>query len=101
MRRLISLLSSISLLAACASAPPQPPAIGLAMVWTAPVTNTDGTRITAPLTYGVYTGPCGHESRVSVVTVPSFTLPAGAAGCGYVTAIEHGVESKPSAVVPL
>lgn len=84
-------------LSACASHPPAPlPSSGHIMSWVAPLTNTDGSAITLPLTFGIYVGPCGREARIATVPLVTYALPANASGCGYVTAIEDGEESDPT-----
>jgi hypothetical protein len=100
MLRQILLSSSISLIAACASgpAPAPPPSPSLVLTWSAPTANTDGTSIAGALTYGVYIGACGHESRAAIVSAPQYALPSGNL-CAYVTAIEGSTESAPSAAI--
>jgi hypothetical protein len=72
-----------------------------ALLWTAPTTNTDGTAITATLTYNIYQGPSGSLVKVqSGVSGNSATvttgLTAGSVQCFAVTAIANGVEGPQS-----
>jgi hypothetical protein len=71
------------------------------LVWTAPTANTDGSAITATLTYNIYQGPSGAlvkvQSAVSGTTATVTSgLTAGSVQCFAVTAIENGVESAQS-----
>jgi hypothetical protein len=84
--------------AKAAAATPTPSA---ALSWTAPTTNTDGTAITATLTYNIYQGLTGALAKVqSGVTTTAATitagLTAGTTQCFAVTAVANGVESAQS-----
>lgn len=78
-------------------------AASLTASWTAPTQNTDGTAITAPLTYNLYTGAKGAEVKTQAnLTATQATiagLTAGAQTCATVTAVANGVESAQSAEV--
>jgi hypothetical protein len=72
-----------------------------ALSWTAPTTNTDGTAITATLTYNVYQGLSGALVKVqSNLTTAATTITTGLTAnttqCFAVTAIANGVESAQS-----
>ena len=87
---LLSLLFSVSALASTAT-----------LTWIAPTTNTDGSAITATLTYNVYQGPEGAlvkvQSALTALSVSITTgLTAGTTQCFTVSAIENGVESGQS-----
>jgi hypothetical protein len=66
---------------------------------TAPVLNTDGTTITAPLTYNIYQGPTAatlvkvQEGLTSLTTVVTIGVSYGVSACFAETAVENGIES--------
>lgn len=70
--------------------------------WTAPTKNTDGSNITAPLTYNLYTGATpGSEGATPSQTGLSgtsspVTVAAGATLCAQLTAVANGLESAHS-----
>jgi hypothetical protein len=81
-----------------AAAVPTPSA---AISWTAPTLNTDGTTITAPLTYNIYQGLTGALAKVqSGLTINAATITAGltpgTTQCFAVTAVANGAESAQS-----
>ena len=71
------------------------------LTWTAPTLNTDGTAITAPLTYKVYGGVQGSAkavlATVSALAYTHSTAPNGVTYCYQVSAVAGGVESSLSA----
>lgn len=74
----------------------------LTATWTAPTTNTDGSAITATLTYNLYTGAAGAETKTQSAltsTTAAITATAGVSTCAKVTALANGVESAQSAEV--
>lgn len=82
------------------------PALVLAAVatvgWDAPTLNTDGTAITAPLTYNVYSGAKGAEvlDQAAVIGLAAnVAATPGVEKCIEVTAVANGVESDRSAEV--
>jgi hypothetical protein len=84
--------------------PPPPNANAAVLTWTAPTQNTDGTTITAPLTYNVYRGASATAlTKLTSVSALTYTDPAGSATpTTYfyaITAVEAGVESVDSGVV--
>ena len=74
----------------------------VALGWAPPTTNTDGSTITAPLTYNLYMGVAGSalvEQQTGIVGVNyNFvtSLPTGVPVCFAFTAVESGVESSQS-----
>ena len=73
------------------------------LTWTAPTQYTNGTAITAPITYRVYRGNCGAAKTLlaspSAATYVDSTAPDGS-NLGYaVTAVVAGVESAQTAEV--
>lgn len=76
--------------------------------WLAPITNTDGSPITQPLTYNVYLGQAATAAACSLGATPALTgitaltvtittgLADGTTECAAVTAVEGGVESAKS-----
>jgi hypothetical protein len=105
MRKFILILTLFAVPAFSKAAPPQ-----AALSWTAPTTNTDGTTITATLTYNLYQGLAGALTKVQsgltglAATVTTGLTP-GSTQCFAVTAIEAGVEGAQSnvacAAIPL
>jgi hypothetical protein len=86
------LLSGVSFAQAAPSA---------ALSYAAPTTNTDGSAITAPLSYNIYQGLTGAlvkvQSAVAGLSVTITTgLTAGTTQCFAVTAVENGVEGAQS-----
>ena len=99
MKRLFALL----LLAGVANAQAANQAV---LTWTAPTLNTDGTTITAALTYNVYQGAKGSTTKASASTgLPGLTttifsgLLPGTTVCFEVTAVAGGQESAHSGEV--
>lgn len=76
------------------------------LTWIAPTTNTDGSTITAPITYNVYQG-ASSTSLAKVATALSGSsdtitgLSPGTTAYFAVTSVVNGVESAQSAVVSL
>jgi hypothetical protein len=88
---LLFLLAGVAL-----AAPPQ-----AVLTWTAPTTNSDGSAITATLTYNLYQGLTGALVKVQTgVATLSATittgLTAGTSQCFAVSAVENGVEGAQS-----
>lgn len=72
----------------------------LTAAWTAPTANTDGTPITAPVTYNLYSGAKGAEVKTqSALTATTITVAAtpGTQLCVRVTAVVNALESAQSA----
>jgi hypothetical protein len=72
------------------------------LTWIAPTTNTDGTPITAVLSYNVYQYNAGLWAKLGTAAVPTYTVTPVTVGTVYsfrVTAVALGVESAPSAQV--
>lgn len=99
MKRLIAFGLLLPLIALAQAATPT-----ATVSWTAPTTNTDGSSITAALTYNLYAGTsCTSMSKLvsgittvsTVVTSPT-TLAPGTTVCFAVTAVANGVESAQS-----
>lgn len=72
------------------------------ITWGPPTGNTDGTALAGTITYNIYQGAKGAEVKTaSGVSGTSFTVSTGLADgttvCWYVTAVEGGQESAPSA----
>jgi fibronectin type 3 domain-containing protein len=99
MKKLIPLIPC-AVLAACSVA--SSATLSATLTWTAPTTNADGTPISGALTYDVYQGASGAETKVaSGVTgttwAASTGLVAGATVCWKVTAVNAaGVEGGAS-----
>ena len=88
-RKIFAGLAGLSLIGAAVAAT-------LTATWTAPTTNTDGSPITAPLTYNVYSGASGAEVRTQsglTVTTQALTAAAGVKQCVQVTAVANDLES--------
>jgi hypothetical protein len=64
------------------------------LTWIAPTANTDGTAITSPLTYRLYSGPKGAEVYRRTVTGTQATVTDKK--CFTLIAVENGVQSLPS-----
>ena len=92
MKKLIALLAFAPLAALAGTAN---------LAWTAPTLNTDGTAITAPLSYKVYGGVQGSAkavlATVSALAYTHSTAPNGVTYCYQVSAVAGGVESALSA----
>ena len=92
MKKLIALLALFPLAAMAGTAN---------LTWTAPTLNTDGTAITAPLSYKVYGGVQGSAkavlATVSALAYTHSTAPNGVTYCYQVSAVAGGVESALSA----
>jgi hypothetical protein len=109
------LLASLLALVACV-AMGQTPTATASLSWVAPTTNTNGSTITAALTYNVYqaaavsgTCPAVGSAYTAVASgisgvADTLTLPAadfGTTQCFYLVAIETGVDSAASNIVSL
>jgi hypothetical protein len=72
----------------------------LTAAWAAPTANTDGTAITGPITYNLYSGARGKEVQTqSALTATTTAVPTtpGTQLCVRVTAIVNAQESAQSA----
>lgn len=71
------------------------------VMWTPPTTFVDGTPIVGAITYQLYVGASGAETKFgNPVTAPPYVITptpkSGVTTCGKVTAIVNGVESAQS-----
>ena len=69
--------------------------------WTPPTTYTDGSSIAAgtPITYNVYTGAAGAETRAATVNINSYVFSSATLSgvvCIKVSSVVAGVESAPT-----
>lgn len=74
----------------------------LSVTWVAPTANVDGTAITAPISYNIYTGAKGAEVKVQSGVTTAATSVAAVPGiqlCVRVTSVVNALESAPSTEV--
>lgn len=98
LKRLLFLVAMLPMLVQAQATTPQ-----FVVTWTPPTTNTDGTLITLPISYQLYTGPAGKEVKTgNPVTAPPYVVnnPAPLPGqtlCATITATVNGQTSVQTA----
>ncbi len=83
-------IALLAMLAVSAIASAQTSTMTAHVAWTAPTKNTDGSSITAPITYRVYTSGAVIKDSVAVA---SADVPAMPGQCFQVSAVVAGIES--------